>query len=111
MARQTMMTKGFFSVPAKDIESLDDKGSVHLLHKLIHAEARRLGLSPSVISVPFDINDPDGGIDAIVTGVSDLKPSEIIFNGNTYYQVKSGKNVSFTEDGLKNVVCKQKEKG
>lgn len=99
------MGNAFDSVHEDALKSLDSKGAVKLLHKLIYAEAKRLGIVSDVISVPYEVDTPDGGIDAVFSTGSEIDGSELIFNGKTYYQVKSGERVTFTEAGLKEVLC------
>ena len=104
------MGNAFDSVDANDLKQLDSKGAVKLLHKLIYAEAKRLNIPADVVSVPHEVDTPDGGIDAVFKTGSPITGSELIFEGKTYYQVKSGEKVQFTEAGLKNVLCEDKKK-
>ncbi len=100
----------FDSLDEGVIKALDDKSAVKLLHKLIYAEAKRLSIPPDVISVPYEVDTPDGGIDAVFKTGQPFAGSELIFEGNTYYQVKSGK-ISFTNNGVIDVLCVSKKKG
>jgi len=99
----------FDSLDEGVIKALDSKSAVKLLHKLIYAEAKRLSIPSDVISVPYEVDTPDGGIDAVFKSGQSFDGSELIFEGNAYYQVKSGK-ISFTESGLLDVLCVSKKK-
>ncbi|MGB4758564.1 MAG: hypothetical protein WBP26_00740 [Candidatus Saccharimonadales bacterium] len=101
----------FDDVELETLVELDDKKAVQLLHKLIYSELRRLGITTNLVSVPYNVDIADGGIDATVDTDDNVDGSELIFAGKTYYQVKSGRNVSFTDSGLKNIVCKDAVKG
>lgn len=104
------MGNAFDSVDDSVLKQLNSKDAVKLLHKLIYSEAKRLDISADLISVPYEIDTPDGGIDAVFrTGVP-ITDSELIFEGKTYYQVKSGENVQLTEVGLKKVLCEDRRK-
>jgi hypothetical protein len=105
------MSESFFSVPEANINSLNAKKAVLLLHKMLHAEARRIRLNPAEISVPFNVDQSDGGIDAQIKNAVQTHSSGIIYNGTTYYQVKSGKNITFTESGLQDIICAEKKRG
>lgn len=100
----------FNSVDDSVIKGLNDKGAVKLLHKLIYAEAKRLAIAAELISVPYDVDTPDGGIDAVLSTGHTIGSSSLIFEGETYYQVKSGK-VVFTKLGMIDVLCESKKRG
>ncbi len=99
----------FDSIDENVIRQLSDKEAVILLHKLIYAEVRKLSISTELISVPYEVDTPDGGIDAVVKTGQPIEGSELIFEGDTYYQVKSGR-VTFTEKGMEDVLCEEKNK-
>ena len=102
----------FDSIDESVIKELDDKRAVMLLHDLIYAEVKRLSISTDMISVPYEVDTPDGGIDAVVkTGDFTTDGDAIIFEGDTYYQVKSGSKVTFTDNGMEDVLCEDKKKG
>lgn len=102
----------FDSIDESVIKELDDKRAVMLLHDLIYAEAKRLSISADMISVPYEVDTPDGGIDAVVkTGDFTADGDAIIFEGETYYQVKSGEKVTFTDKGMEDILCEDKKKG
>lgn len=94
----------FDSVDESLITALGELGAVKLLHDLIVGEIRRLSIPFNLVSVPYEINTPDGGIDAIVSTDDPVVGSNLIFQGNTYYQSKSG-GVTFSENGMKVVLC------
>lgn len=100
----------FDSIDETVIKELSDVSAVKLLHKLIYAEAKRLSIPADVISVPYEVDTPDGGIDAVFTSEQSFTGSQLISEGNTYYQVKSGK-ISFTKNGMTDVLCVSPRKG
>ena len=56
-----------FDVSPSQIQKLDSKELVELLRKLLHAEARKTGISLRGVSVPLQINVSDDGEDARVS--------------------------------------------
>ncbi len=82
---------------------LGKEDAVNLLHGLVYAELARLKIHGSV-SVPFEIDVADGGIDGTLTGIESDPLSELLFADSTYYQSKSGSSVSIAEGGLKDIV-------
>lgn len=104
------MGNAFDSIDDSVLKQLDSKAAVKLLHKLIYSEAKRLSIPVDLISVPFEVDTPDGGIDAVLKTDAPISDSELIFQGKTYYQVKSGDNVQFSEAGLKNILCEDRIK-
>lgn len=105
------MPSVFDAIDLPTLVGLDDEKAVQLLHKLIYSELRRLDISTKLRSVPYNVNIADGGIDATITTDDDITDSELIFSGKTYYQVKSGRSVSYTDSGLKNIICKDPVRG
>ena len=55
----------FSRITPRDIEQLNDKELVGLLHKLLYCEAYRLRLSKTGILVPAQTNIADGGRDGL----------------------------------------------
>lgn len=99
----------FDSIDESVVKNLNDKEAVILLHKLVRAEARRLSIAIDIISIPYEVDTPDGGVDAVIQTGHPVRGSELIFEGSTYYQVKSGK-VIFSEKGMEDVLCESKKK-
>lgn len=98
-----MPTRSFFDPAKEPVMSLGKEDAVNLLHGLIYAELARLKIHGSV-SVPFEIDIADGGIDGTLAGIDGEPLSDLVFAGPTCYQSKSGDSVSIAEGGLKNVV-------
>ncbi len=78
-----------FTVTKEHLKELDLNTSVEFFRNLLWAEARRLGIEISKISVSSWVNVPDGGVDATVDDAQIAKP-ELIKPGKTSYQIKSG---------------------
>lgn len=92
-----------------DLARLGADKAVELLRDILQAEAGTLGISPTLVTVPSNINAPDGGVDADVVGEFDGNAAhKIIFPGHTYYQVKTGKFSGATELELKTLLFKPK---
>jgi hypothetical protein len=56
-----------FNADPSQIEKLDSKQLVELLKKLLHAEAQKFGIGLRGVSVPLQINVPDGGEDGRIS--------------------------------------------
>ncbi len=56
-----------FNADQSQIEKLDSKQLVELLNKLLHAEAQKSGIGLRGVSVPLQINVPDGGEDGRIS--------------------------------------------
>ena len=69
-----------FDVDPSQIESLDGKALVELMRKLLHAEAQLAGISLSDVSVPLQINVPDGGEDARASWKGGFKKTDYFPN-------------------------------
>lgn len=98
-----MPTTSFFDPTKQPVMNLGKEDAVNLLHGLIHAELARLKIYGSV-SVPFEIDIADGGVDGTLTGIETDPMSDLLFAGPTYYQSKSGDSVTIAEGGLKDIV-------
>ena len=83
-----------FTVKNEDLGKLDLTGAVLFFRELLWAEARRIGIEISKISVSIRVNVPDGGVDATVDEVQIATGSGIIKHGKTSYQIKSGQSFS-----------------
>jgi hypothetical protein len=100
---KTVASKGFFDPTIEPVNGLGKQDAVVFLHSVIHAELARLKLHAKV-SVPFEVDIADGGIDATVEGIAVAPQSEILFQGDTFYQSKSGENVGLADAGLRKIV-------
>lgn len=105
------MSRTFFDPSTEHVNNIGQEGAVHLLHDLIYAELARLKLHATVISVPYEVDIPDGGIDGELADLKDEPASELLFKGETYYQSKSGDSVELNESGLRNVVMTDAKPG
>lgn len=98
------MSRPFFDPITDHVIGLGKEDAVHMLHELIYAELARLKLHVSVISIPFEVDISDGGIDARLASLEEEPASEILFRGETYYQSKSGSSVKLNNSGLRDIV-------
>lgn len=80
-----------FDVEPSQIESLDGKKLVELMRKLLHAEAQLAGICLRGISVPLQINVPDGGEDARASWKGGLKETDYFPARFNIFQAKAGK--------------------
>ncbi len=90
-----MNIETIFTVKNEHLNQLDQNTAVEFFQKLLWAEARRLGVKISDITVSSWNTVPDGGVDASVddASVDDAQiagGSGIIKKGKTCYQIKSG---------------------
>lgn len=108
--RYTATMRLFDEITLADMRTLDERGAVILLHDLLISEIRRLSLPFDLVTVPHEINVADGGIDGDVIINDSAEGSELVFEGRTCYQVKSGENISFTEAGIRGVICDRNHK-
>lgn len=86
----------YFTVKNVHLNDLSPSQAVDFFRRLLHAEARRLSIPATNISVTANINAKDGGVDATVRD-SDAQDS-LIRLGKTYYQIKTGKSVAEGKD-------------
>lgn len=98
------MSRAFFDPSTEHVMGLGQEGAVYLLHDLIYAELARLKLHAEKITIPNEIDIADGGIDAEVLGIKAEPESQILFEGETYYQSKSGDSVELNDSGLRDIV-------
>jgi hypothetical protein len=83
---------GPFDVKPEDLSQINDRQAVELFHQLLVIEAAGAGIPGTFVDVPADINVPDGGIDAQVTGADGaMLTAGLISNGITCYQIKTGR--------------------
>jgi hypothetical protein len=78
-----------FNVSPSQIKKLDSKELVELLKKLLHAEARRTGISLSGVSVPLQITVPDGGEDARIAWLGGLEQTDYLPSRFCIFQAKA----------------------
>ena len=89
-----MNEQTIFTINNEDLGRLDSTAAVLFFRELLWAEARRIGIETSKISVSSRINVPDGGVDATVDDTQIATGSGIIKPGKTSYQIKSGQSFS-----------------
>lgn len=85
-----MSMETIFTVKNEHLNRLDQNTAVDFFRRLLWAEARRIGIELSKISVSSWVNVADGGVDAIVDGAQLAEGYGIIKQGKTCYQIKSG---------------------
>ena len=85
-----MNNETIFTVKNEQLSQLDQKTSVEFFQKLLWAEARRLGVEISKISVSSWVNVPDGGVDANVDDAQITGGQGVIKQRTTCYQIKAG---------------------
>ena len=81
-----------FSVNNSDIEKFNPDYVVELFRDLLMAEAKNKKIPLRKISITTRINVRDGGIDAKISD-NEIE-NDLIKPGNTYYQIKSGKDLA-----------------
>ncbi|MDE0016758.1 MAG: hypothetical protein OXU51_11255 [Candidatus Poribacteria bacterium] len=79
-----------FTVKNEHLNQLDQNTAVDFFRRLLWAEARKLGIELSKIRVSSWGNVADGGVDATIDDAEITNGSEIIKQGKTCYQIKSG---------------------
>lgn len=85
-------TVGPFDVRTEDLKQIDAGQAVDLFRQLLVVEAAKVGVPITAVNVPADINTADGGIDAEISNLSgQALPAGLVFEGLTYYQIKTGK--------------------
>jgi hypothetical protein len=105
------MPQGFFDCTPEELKGLDASRAVELLHKILLAESRSLGINIAHLNAPFNINAADGGVDGQIDGYDqNLESSSIIFPGRTAYQVKSG-DFDFTDSVYRSMLYDGRRRG
>jgi hypothetical protein len=94
------MIDNIFSINNNDFNQLTDAEAVAVFRKLLHAEARRLGIPITAIRITDRINVSDGGIDAIVDGAQIQIANDLVKNGITSYQIKASTTFVPTQDAV-----------
>lgn len=97
-----------FTVKNEDLERLSPQEAVDFFRELLWAEAATLEIGKNLINVPSAITVADGGIDAEVQNVSASGGQEIIKQGLTRYQIKTGKFSLSNESHIKSILFKDK---
>lgn len=77
------------SVEPKLLSLLGSGAAVNIFRELLWAEAARIGLGPSLISVPGAITVADGGVDAEINASIPVE-HDVLFSGIARYQIKTG---------------------
>ena len=85
-----MNERTIFTVNNEDLGRLDERTAVDFFQRLLWAEARRIGIEISKISVSIQTTVPDGGVDATVDEAQIATGCGIIKFGKTSYQIKAG---------------------
>lgn len=103
-----MSTPNIFSVAREHLGRLDATEAVEFIADLLWAEARRIGLAVTSVSISLRINVPDGGVDAEVqagsTGGAFIRP------GVTAYQVKAGEFEAWQDSKIRQELFGQNAK-
>lgn len=79
-----------FDIRPQEIEGLNERTFVEVMNHLLWAEGNSLGIPPSDIQTSYRIHDPDGGIDAKITALSDIQEVWIPA-GESVWSFKSSK--------------------
>ncbi|TLY20096.1 MAG: hypothetical protein E6K66_10355, partial [Nitrospirae bacterium] len=103
MAVETLLT-----VRNKDLFQLAPEQAVIIFRELLWAEAGVSGIAKSCVSVPGDIYDSDGGIDAEVKDSPSNSKQGLIKPGLTAYQIKTGKSNLNKKTTLRLILFKEK---
>lgn len=105
MGIETILTVG-----KNDLSVLAPEQGVLVLREILWAEASVSGIPKSCVSVPGEIFEPDGGIDAAVKDSPSDSKQGIIKAGLTSYQIKTGKSDLNKQATLKDILLKKKSK-
>lgn len=77
-----------FTVLPEDLGRLGPARAIRFMAELLWAEARRLRLPNTAVSISSRLTTPDGGVDAQVSG--DVSDDGLLTTGETAFQVKTG---------------------
>ncbi len=105
MAIATILT-----VEKKDLSTLAPEQGVLVFREILWAEASVSGIPKSCVSVPGEIFEPDGGIDAAVTDSPSDSKQGVIKAELTSYQIKTGKSDLNKQATLKDILFKKKSR-
>ncbi len=98
------IVENIFSVSKEDLTRLGRDQAVDFFSELLWAEAIRIGMRKMLIDVPYNIDAPDGGIDAEIDSSGDIEDSILIKRGNTRYQIKTGPYKLSVEKNIKDLL-------
>lgn len=98
-------TLGPFDVRTDDLTKIEADQAVELFRQLLVIEAVKAGIPVIGVDVPAAITVADGGIDAVVTGLPEAPlPAGLIFEGLTYYQIKTGSFSASTASDIRSLL-------
>lgn len=97
--------KTFLEVGCEDLGRLSPEEAVAFFVDLLRAEATSLGIPLTAIHAPLSTSAPDGGVDIVVNAPDVTNGRGLIIPGLNCYQVKSGKNVQFGDNGWGRLLC------
>ncbi len=103
-----MAIETILAVRNKDLSQLAPEQAVIIFRELLWAEAGVSGIAKSCVSVPGDIYDSDGGIDAEVKDSPSNSKQGLIKAGLTAYQIKTGKSNLNKKTTLRLILFKEK---
>ncbi len=92
-------------VKLHDLNRLTPEEAVHLFARLLWATAVRLGIPLAAVDIPFKIYAPDGGIDARIDTSVVIPDNDLIAEGGSWYQIKSGAFSISGENDVKKLLC------
>ena len=90
-----------FTVRGEHITGLDPDDAVRFTAELLWAEAARLGLPSTAVSISVRIHVPDGGVDASID-VDTPPDNNILGRGRNVVQVKAGDFKPWQENRIRN---------
>lgn len=90
--------RSLYRLRNEDFKQLTPKRAEDFIRDLLFARARGLNLPLSGIDFSSKINLPDGGADAYVECSSNLQNEDLLYSGETCYQVKSGSSFNPTHE-------------
>ncbi|MFG0332297.1 MAG: hypothetical protein ACF8TS_02950, partial [Maioricimonas sp. JB049] len=79
-----------FDPLTEDFSRLDSTQAVELIRDLLWAEAFRIGLPTTRVSITTNVNIADGGVDVAVLVPPDDGPASGLLEASTAFQVKAG---------------------
>lgn len=87
-----IFVRSLYTPSVKDLNLLGPEKAEDLLRDLLFSEARINGLPISNFDVSSVTNLPDKGADAYVRDITGLEQEDLLKNGDTCYQVKTGRS-------------------
>jgi hypothetical protein len=93
-----------FNINSSQIKKLNSTELVELLKKLLHAEAQKFGIGLRGVSVPLQINVPDGGEDGRISWQGGLKQTGYLPSRFCIFQSKATSADNMTKAGWKKEV-------